>query len=600
MNRLFVTNSALAYPPPPLELIKPEDAVLPLVERFPEALFMPSRFYQPVYDQVPGVRVQALALLERLRAILPSAVTTDPGWGHSTLDAIAGVLLKFTLGPLLVNERLVAEAARLEPREVIGWELPADSSWWTGRQMVDAVARELAERTGARLRLRAPRWRRALRSLALGWGSALLARRYFRARALLPEAPTDAHCDVLFANVGPTLLPLFRRIGQRLRDEHGLSVLGVQVPLDPSASGLTVAGLPHAHLYAYTTPEMLSAAAAEVREAIILAKRLAPALRSWAPVAAFGPHLREVLVRRLVQALIYLAPVAAYHARLWQRLLAVTRPRALVTFNTYNEAIAPGVLQARARGLATICCQHGIVGPLVRTETMLPYDDVAVFGEYAQELLSTIAAPHARFTITGHSHYDEVPIADDLAPAPSGKPTVLVTTQPIGHTLSLGEPCQWVQVLAEACRELGARVVIKPHPHEADTTPWQRIAQAMPDTVTFVPHGQRPLSELIAKCAVLATRFSTTAMEACLLGKPVLVVYPTGGPEQYPFAGEGVALKANSCADILPCLRALLTDSATRARLRAARPEFIRRHIGPTDRRATERIAALIASRVLT
>jgi len=480
---------------------------------------------------------------------------------------------------------------------VVGWELPADSSWWSGRQMVDAVARETADRSSAKLSLRAPGWRRRVRALSLPWMTAARARRYFRARARLPEPPTEARCDVLFANVGPTLLPLFERIGTRLRGEHGLSVLGVEVPLDPSWSGLTVEALPHTHLYSYTTPGMLSAALAEVRSGLLQSRPLARRLHDWAGTRRLGPHLGEVLGRRVVQALIHLGPVGAYHARLWERLLDTTRPSALVSFNSYNEAVAPGVLQARARGIATICCQHGIWGPLFRAGTLLPYDDVLVFGEYARELLAPIAGPATRFTITGHSDYDDASIAPDIAPPPEGRPMVLVTTQPMGHTLSLGEPRQWVEVLAEACRELGARMVIKPHPHEADTTIWRRLAERMPETVSFVAHGERPLGELMAECTVLATRFSTTAMEANLLGKLVLVVYPTGGPEQYPFAEDGAALKADSCEAILPCLRALLTDAATRRRLAAARPEFIRRHIGPVDGHATERIAALIAER---
>ncbi|MCD6360000.1 MAG: hypothetical protein J7M38_03985 [Armatimonadetes bacterium] len=597
MKRLFVTNSMLAYPPPPREMLGDDDAVLPLAERFEEALFMPSRFYEGVYNAVPAIRAEATDLLDRLRELLPDTVTRDPGWGHSAWDVITGVLLKFTMGPLLVNNTVLQAAAQAEPEEVIAWELPRDSSWWSGRQMVDAISREIAERTGARLTLRASQWRRRLRSVALPATTGVLTRRYFRARARLPEPPATTRCDILFANVGPTLLPLFERIGTRLLDEHGLSVLGVEVPLDPSWRGLTVESLPHTHLYAHTTPAMISSGIAEARAAAIGARRAAAAMRQWVDGARLGPHLGEVLVRRIIQALIHLAPVGAYHARLWERVLDMARPRVLVTFNSYNEAVAPGVLQAGRRGIATICCQHGIWGPLFKAGVLLPYDDVLVFGEYARELLQPIAAAHTRFTITGHSDYDDATISPDIAPPPEGPPVVLVTTQPMGHRLALGEPCQWVEVTAEACRTLGARMIIKPHPHERDVSPWQRLAERMPETMTFMPHGQRPLNELIAECSVLATRFSTTAMEAVLAGRPVLAVYPTGGPEQYPFAEDGAAVKANSCEEIQACLRRLLSDDATRRNLAAARAGFIQRHIGPVDGRATERIAALIADR---
>ncbi len=600
MNKLFVTNSALAYPPPPRDMLGPNDAVLPLVERFEEALFMPSPFYADLHDEVPAMRAEALDLLADLADELPAAATDDAAWGHSSWDVVRGVLLKFSIGPLLANARLAQAAALEDPAELVGWEFPRQSSWWSGRQMVDAVAREIADRTGAPLTLRASRHQRALRALSVQWATGALASRYFRSRADLPPSPEPAPCDVLFANVGPTLLPLFGRIGERLRDQHGLAVMGVEVPVAPSDTGLTVDGLAHTHLYAQTTPAMLTAARREVRSATLGAGGLARRLRWSRRISHLGPELGEVFVRRVAQALIHLVPVAAYHARLWERLLDATRPRVLVTFNSFNEAIAPGVLQARHRGIPTVCCQHGIWGPLFRAASLLPYDDVVVFGEYAREILSPIAHERTRFTMTGHSDYDDAHVQPDLAPVPDGPPMVLVTTQPIGQRLMLGEPCSWVEKLAQACAELGARMVIKPHPHEADTSSWQALALRIPDTVTFVPHGERPLSELMDECTVLATRFSTTAMEANLLGKLVLTVYPTGGREQYPFAGDGAALKASSCDELVPCLRALLTDAATRERIAASRPDFIRRHIGPVDGGATERIAALIADRTST
>jgi len=115
--------------------------------------------------------------------------------------------------------------------------------------------------------------------------------------------------------------------------------------------------------------------------------------------------------------------------------------------------------------------------------------------------------------------------------------------------------------------------------------------------VTFVPHGERPLEDLIAECDVLVTRFSTTAMEGNLQHKPVLTVSPSGGRDRYPYAEDGGALGVYSCEQILPALRKLLTDDGTRERLASTRNQFIERHVGPVDGKATERIAAVIAKR---
>jgi len=307
---------------------------------------------------------------------------------------------------------------------------------------------------------------------------------------------------------------------------------------------------------------------------------------------------RAVLVRRMHNALIRDVPAIMYHSRLWRRLLDVVQPRAVVSFNSYNPTLAPGILQARARGIPTLACQHGIWGPLFLAGALLPYDDVLVFGEYTRELLSRIAQPGTSFCVTGHSLYDYHTCAEQPASeTEAARPMVLVTTQPIERRFQLAEPCSWLQALADACGELGARLVIKPHPQEVDLEAYHALARERPEVVTFVAHGERPLAELIGECEVLITRFSTTAMEANLVGKLVLTVNLGGGRDQYPYAEEGGAVAARSCEEILPVLRRLLTDQVTRQRLAQSRRRFIERHVGPADGRATERIAAIIAER---
>jgi len=249
-----------------------------------------------------------------------------------------------------------------------------------------------------------------------------------------------------------------------------------------------------------------------------------------------------------------------------------------------------------------MCAQHGIWGPLFHAAALLPYDEVLVFGEYAGEMLQPLAGPETVLTATGHSLYDTLSNAPPPA-APRGQLLdgrsylVLVTTQPIETSQRAYERRWWLEVLAEACRELDARVLIKPHPREEDLRPYRDIARRWPEHVRVVEHGEFDLSALIVASDVLITRFSTTAIEAALMETPVMTVNLAAGLDQYPFAEEGAAVGVYAEEQMLPTLRRLLTDAELQAQLKDDQRAFLDRHLGVRDGRATERIATRIAAR---
>ena len=64
--------------------------------------------------------------------------------------------------------------------------------------------------------------------------------------------------------VGPSVTPVAQRIARQLLDAHGLRTLAVEIPQDPSDTGLATPDLPSANLYSYTTGAMLAQAHLEV------------------------------------------------------------------------------------------------------------------------------------------------------------------------------------------------------------------------------------------------------------------------------------------------------------------------------------------------
>ncbi len=602
MKRIVVTNSTLAYPAVPPALLRPDDVVLPLVERFEEALFMAGPGYDDLRELFPDLNLQMRALAREMASLLPDWLGASVGrWSHSAWEIFSDHFVKFSLGPLMVNSLLADRASEMEPKEVVAWELPAADGWWSGRLMVAEVAEAIAARSGARLRRRSSHLRRAIRAGFVRVSPRIQAWRYFGAPGHLKHEVPDCECDALFVLTGPTLVPIFDRVGARLRDEHGLTVLGMEAPVGDPDTGMSPGELGRASLYGFSDSDLLRAGRREARRAAAQCSDISGRLSELRTVEELPQPLLQVLARRVHSTLVRDATKAVYHARLWERALDELQPRVLVGFNAYNEKLAPAVLQARHRGIPAMTLQHGIWGPLFKAAALLPFDEVLIFGDYAREMLGPIAADHTRFIRTGHSLYDEVfePVDGSQLRAEllgEREHIVTVTTQPVEVRLSTNESRWWLRGLADACEQLNALMVIKPHPHEEAALPRYRALSEQMPSVRLIPHGEVALEQLIAASDLLVTRFSTTAFEAALLGVPVMTVNLSGGPDQYPFVEEGAALGVAQYEQILPALRSLLMDPQTRAKVLEGQQPFLDGHLGIRDGGATERIAERIAA----
>ncbi len=598
MSRLIVANSTLSYPLPPADYRGDGDVLLPIPEYFEEAMFLQSPFHDHYYDRMAEYYWQAEGLARKMAQLLPDAVASPPeAVGHSAWEAFIGSLIKFTLGPLMVASETVESAcSEIEPETVVAWDEPQDVAWWGGRQLVADTARRAGELTGARVKLRSSGGLRLLRNAIHPLTVRANAGGYFLRQMGSVRDPRPGEYDVIIAPLGRTVRGLVEAIGQGL-NERGLSVLVVEIPTEPLDPVLEDVELPHANLYDFREPWMVRSGLCEVAQSLGWHRRFAAEFASESSFPLEGA-LRNALVRRMQNVLTCDIPSELYHQRLWSRVFDVVRPRTLLAFNHYGTALAPGVLHANERGMATVLSQHGMGSPHWRSTTILPFDLALTFGDFARETQESVAYERTEFAMTGHSGWDDLRSAPELQrPDPDGAPIVLATTQTAEKHLRAAEPAWWLRELAVACEKLGARLVIKPHPNESDTGDYRALADSMEQTVRFVPHGERPLADLVGECAVLATRYSTTAIQAIIAGKPVMTVFPTGARERYPFAAEGAGVKVNSCDELLPTLRALLTDNELHERLNAQREQFIKRHVGPLDGGATERIIEYVMRR---
>jgi UDP-N-acetylglucosamine 2-epimerase len=260
------------------------------------------------------------------------------------------------------------------------------------------------------------------------------------------------------------------------------------------------------------------------------------------------------------------------------------------------------VLAAQRHRTPTVYVQHGLLSETFRTQPSLPHTRFLVFSEHAREQIAASGVAREAVEVVGHAGYDalarretEHPEAARLRSLTDGAQRVLLLlTQPDEGLRGLAGGA-WIEHALEAATRIdGCRVIVKVHPRDRRASAYAALAAELGGDVRIVPHAEAKLPQLWPLCDAVALGYSTAALEAVIVGKPVVSINLTGADDCYPFAASGAVLAARTPGEILPLLRAALTDEQTRQQLMQRRAEFIERHVGPLDGRAAERMARII------
>ena len=132
------------------------------------------------------------------------------------------------------------------------------------------------------------------------------------------------------------------------------------------------------------------------------------------------------------------------------------------------------------------------------------------------------------------------------------------------------------------------QLVIKLHPGEDQKAPLYRKDKS------FKPIMDREeinTFELLKACELTITRHSTTAMEAVVLNKPVIILNLSGEPDPVEYVKEGVALGVYDEKDLEATIKKLLKD---KSELTKKREKYIEKYLYKVDGKATERVVNVI------
>ena len=210
------------------------------------------------------------------------------------------------------------------------------------------------------------------------------------------------------------------------------------------------------------------------------------------------------------------------------------------------------------------------------------------------------AYPERSLVITGQPRYDILQLLserftkqDILKPygVSTDKKIVLWTTQ--SHGMPDAECLRNLDAVRGMMeRERNFVIVIKQHPREGE-----EYAQMMKNTlglprhdIVLVPKNADTLL-LIRACDLMITKFSTTAMEALALDKPLLLMNFSGEPDKIDYVEQGVARGVYEPQDLSAAVENLLNNKSDIAEKRR---EYIARCLYKIDGKATARIIEVI------
>ncbi|MEA3457752.1 MAG: CDP-glycerol glycerophosphotransferase family protein [Candidatus Thermoplasmatota archaeon] len=324
-----------------------------------------------------------------------------------------------------------------------------------------------------------------------------------------------------------------------------------------------------------------------------------------------GLQLLPLLEEDFLIAFRYHIFYAILFIELMKRAIDIENPDLILITCEYCMLGRAAVVAGKLKGVPTLAVQHGNISPhdiayYHRTEEIS--DEIApqycpipckttVYSPYDKELLlnighyppdSVVVTGSSRYDLLNHADkiYDKNKIFEDLG-LDANKKMIVWTTQT--HGLPPDENMRNISAVYGSINSLeDVQLVIKLHPGEDQRATLYKKNKSIKPVVVG---GKVDIYALLYACDLMITRHSTTATEAVILNKPVIVLNLSGKPDSVEYVKEGVALGAYNENDLKPAILKLLKNDADLAK---SREKYIEKYLYKIDGKATERVISLI------
>ncbi len=289
------------------------------------------------------------------------------------------------------------------------------------------------------------------------------------------------------------------------------------------------------------------------------------------------------------------------------RMLKETKPRLVFMtceFDQFNRALT---YLAKKQGIPTIALQHGIITPehpgyiFKNREIRKTLPDITcVYGpEYKKILVKYSIFKEEEVIVTGSPRYDVLSkaaeiynrkrILEEIGADPEKK-VILWTTQT--HGLPENENLLNIEAVKEALMEMSsAQLIIKLHPGEEQSG---KLYREYGLDAIIVP-GEYDIYALIYAADIVLLKHSTTAIEAAIMKKPVIVMNLSGKPNPTDYVNGGIALGVYKKEELKKRIKELLDKPDI---LSQSRRHYLEKYLYHLDGMATERVVEIIKEKL--
>lgn len=368
---------------------------------------------------------------------------------------------------------------------------------------------------------------------------------------------------------------------------------------------------------AYLTPKICKAVSVETR----LLREKWSQLRndnSFMELSIYkGVNLWNIARDELERTFLLALQNIVKYIELSKEIMKVEHPDIMVIANELSPLNKALVVACNLRGTPVLAVQHGVI--IAVKDVLIYYPSIhedlnekpskrftfpqkfAVYGECTKEVLvKEIGYPfEERIVITGQPKYDVLAKAGEIFDRERfcadwdinpDKKIVLIGSQTF-HIA--GNKDIFFRTIFHALKEdPQIQMVIKPHPTEQEE--WHKeLKKEMDVNAVLLPRKANTIEALYA-CDALMTFYSTIALEAMMLGKPVITVNLTNQPDPVPYAQSGAAFGVYKTEDIAPAVREVLENPETRKQLEIGRQEYLYKQFYKLDGQATRRVVELV------
>ncbi len=238
-------------------------------------------------------------------------------------------------------------------------------------------------------------------------------------------------------------------------------------------------------------------------------------------------------------------------------------------------------------------------------------DKVTIWGDRQYEAIMERGADPAKLVITGSPAHDliyrkineetsdkRIDLRRSLGISDVEK-IILFTTQPVANDglCDAAEQQKMTEKVVENCaRYKDCSLIIKLHPRES-ISDYRYLEQHVSDNrVRLFSEEDADLYELVSLSDIMITWSSSTAVDAILFGKDIVIIdVLTDVKDAMGYVASGAALGINNLDELFDILNKLLNDKEIKLKLKQGRDRFIEGYIYRFDGMSTDRVTDLIS-----